>query len=136
MPRPYKTRWIYGAFEADYFKPRGRPMADLEEIRLEADELEALRLADLEDLYQDAAAEKMGISRQTFGNILKRAHQKVADALIGGKAIRMNPAASGRQWCRRCGRPWAGTNLEPGREECPECSVEEKEARHGHGHRG
>jgi predicted DNA-binding protein (UPF0251 family) len=72
-----------------YFKPQGIPMRDLEEIELELDEIEALRLADLEDLYQADAAAKMGVSRQTFGNIIARAHKKVAAALLGGKALRI-----------------------------------------------
>ena len=109
MPRPHKTRRIYGDFDADVFKPRGSRMSELEEIFLEADELEALRLADLEDKYQNDAADMMGVSRQTFGNIIKRAHQKVADALINGKAIRFTPIVSGRRHCNGCGRRWAET---------------------------
>lgn len=122
MPRPFKNRWIYGSFADEYFKPRGRRMAELEEIQLRADELEALRLADLEGFYQNDAADKMGVSRQTFGNILKGAHQKVADALINGKAIRMNSTLPGRYRCRRCGRGWGQTVHEPDNTECPECS--------------
>lgn len=62
-------------------------MRMLEAVELAADELEALRLADFEGLYQEQAAEKMGISRQTFGLIIARAHKKVAEALTLGKAI-------------------------------------------------
>ncbi|MEN6296748.1 MAG: DUF134 domain-containing protein, partial [Rectinema sp.] len=58
-------------------------------IVLEPDEVEALRLADLESLYQEQAARMMGISRQTFGRILERAHRKVADALLNGKALKL-----------------------------------------------
>ena len=57
-------------------------MFRLEEIVLTPDELEALRLADLEGMYQEKAAENMGISRQTFGRIIESAHKKVAEALI------------------------------------------------------
>ena len=64
-------------------------MHTLEEIALELDELEALRLADLEGLYQADVALQMGVSRQTIGNILERAHRKIADALINGKALRI-----------------------------------------------
>lgn len=53
------------------------------------DELEALRLADLDGLYQETAAARMGVSRQTFGNIIERAHRKVADALVNAKALRI-----------------------------------------------
>lgn len=62
-------------------------MRDLEAVDLAADELEAMRLADLDGLYQEQAAEQMGVSRQTLGLILKRAHKKVAEALVMGKAI-------------------------------------------------
>lgn len=51
-----------------------------------------MRLADIEDLYQADAALKMGVSRQTLGNILARAHKKVATALIEGKALRISIA--------------------------------------------
>jgi len=74
---------------AVYFKPQGIPMRCLEEIELELDEVEALRLADIEDLYQADAAARMGVSRQTFGNIISRAHKKVATAILGGKALRI-----------------------------------------------
>ncbi len=74
---------------ATYFKPRGIPMVSLQETTLELDEFEALRLADLEGLYQADAALRMGISRQTFANIVIRARHKVADALIHGKALKI-----------------------------------------------
>jgi len=51
------------------------------------DEFEAIRLTDLEGLYQADAAEKMNISRQTLGRILESAHKKIADALVHGKAL-------------------------------------------------
>ena len=121
MPRPNKMRRIYGEYGAEYFKPRGRAMSELEEIFLEADELEALRLADLEDRYQNDAAELMGVSRQTFGNIIKRARYKVADALIHGKAIRFIPFVMERKRCHGCGRRWAETSHAPRGEHCPVC---------------
>lgn len=70
-------------------KPAGRPLRELEEVRLGFDEAEALRLADLEGLYQEAAARSMGVSRQTFGRIVEEARRKVADAILGGKALRI-----------------------------------------------
>ena len=57
---------------------------------LEADEIEAIRLANLEGLYQEEAAKKMGISRQTFGRIITSANKKIAEGLINGKSIRLN----------------------------------------------
>lgn len=56
-------------------------------VTLGRDELEALRLADLEGLYQETAAERMGVSRATFGRILTRARAAVAEALVGGKVL-------------------------------------------------
>ena len=61
----------------------------LEEVNLTLDELEAIRLADLEELYQENAAKKMGISRQTFGNIINSAHKKIADVLLHAKALKI-----------------------------------------------
>jgi predicted DNA-binding protein (UPF0251 family) len=89
MPRPFKFRNVNGSFPVNYYKPAGIPLGALEEVVLGVDEMEAIRLADAEGMYQADAAEKMGVSRQTFGNIIKAAHQKIADALINGKAIRI-----------------------------------------------
>jgi predicted DNA-binding protein (UPF0251 family) len=61
----------------------------LEEVNLTLDELEAVRLADWKGLYQEDAAKKMDISRQTFGNIIERAHKKIADVLLNAKALRI-----------------------------------------------
>ncbi|MCP4899598.1 MAG: DUF134 domain-containing protein [bacterium] len=82
MGRPESTRRIGCRFRGLGFKPFGRPLAELEQETLRLDELEALRLADLEGLYQEAAAERMGVSRATFARTLARARQKVAGALI------------------------------------------------------
>ena len=74
---------------SEYFKPRGIPLSMLEEVILTVDEFEAIRLADLEGLYQEQAAEKMNVSRQTFGRIIESAHKKVAEALVKGKALKI-----------------------------------------------
>jgi uncharacterized protein len=89
MPRPCKCRKICGSPLADYFKPRGIPLQELEEVGLSIDEFEAVRLADLEGLYQEDAAKKMDISRQTFGNIIASAHKKIADAIVNAKALKI-----------------------------------------------
>ena len=89
MPRPCKHRRVCGNPRADYFKPRGIPVSDLDEVVLTIDEFEAVRLADLEELYQEKAALNMNISRQTFGNIVVSAHKKIADAIINGKALKI-----------------------------------------------
>lgn len=112
--------------ESNYFKPRGIPLSALEEVVLTVDEFEAIRLADLEGLYQEGAAEKMGISRQTFGRIVESAHMKVAEALVKGKALKIEGGdvemASMRKFrCYDCQHLWElpyGT----GRPECcPSC---------------
>lgn len=89
MPRPFKCRSVSGNFRIDYFKPRGVPLCSLEEVCIGVDELEAVRLADLNGLYQADAAEIMKVSRQTFGNIIDSAHRKIADALVNGKALKI-----------------------------------------------
>jgi len=71
------------------FKPSGVPARELEEVTLGLDGAEAIRLADLEGLYQDAAALRMGVSRQTFGRIVEAARHAVADAIINGKRLRI-----------------------------------------------
>jgi predicted DNA-binding protein (UPF0251 family) len=76
-----------------YFKPRGVPVAQLEEIRLTVDELEALRLADLEGLYHEDAATRMNVSRPTFGRIVEAARRKVAEVLVRGRALRIEGGA-------------------------------------------
>jgi predicted DNA-binding protein (UPF0251 family)/predicted Fe-Mo cluster-binding NifX family protein len=89
MPRPFckKTINIFSKYEV--FRPNAIPLTELEEIILSLDELEALRLSDLEGLYQEAAARAMGISRQTFGRIIESARQKTANAILNGKALRV-----------------------------------------------
>lgn len=75
--------------EITYFKPAGIPLRNLSEVILTVDEIEAIRLAELDDLDQEEAAKKMRISRITFLRILHAAHKKIAESLILGKAIRM-----------------------------------------------
>ena len=89
MPRPKCCRQVRGVPDAKYFKPRGIPAVELEEVVLHLDEFEAIRLADFEQLYQEDAAARMNISRQTFGRIIEAAHKKIADVLISGKALKI-----------------------------------------------
>ena len=89
MARPLKCRCIANQPGVTYFKPRGIPMTELTEVVLTLDETEAIRLADLEGLYQEDAAARMKISRQTFGNIIHAAHAKIAEAIIKGKALKI-----------------------------------------------
>ena len=87
MPRPRHCRHVAQLPQASYYKPRGIPLSVLEEVTLTVDEFEAIRLTDLEGLYQADAAKKMNVSRQTLGRILDSAHKKIADALVHGKAL-------------------------------------------------
>lgn len=89
MPRPFCPRRIGFKPGVTYFKPAGIPFGVLNEVVVTLDEFEALRLADYDGLYQEQAAEKMKISRPTFARIVEAARKKVADALIHGKALRM-----------------------------------------------
>ena len=97
MGRPYKCRDVSCDVAANYFKPLGIPLAHLEETELHMDELEALRLADMEGLYHADAALRMGISRQTFGNIVARARKKVATAILQGQALKIGEDATSNQ---------------------------------------
>ena len=90
MPRPKKNRRICCNPSSLYFKPRGIPMFDLEEVILEQDELESLRLADLLSYSQEKASGEMNVSRATFGRIIESARKKLADAILNGKAVKIN----------------------------------------------
>ena len=83
-------------------------MTELEEIALGFDELEAIRLADLDGLYQEDAAQKMKVSRQTFGNIIHLAHAKIAEAIVKGKALKIEGGVYRFGGPRRGGRRGRG----------------------------
>jgi predicted DNA-binding protein (UPF0251 family) len=87
MVRPQKDRMVAFNPEISYFKPRGIPMIDLEEVCLTVDQREAIRLSDLLGMSHEDAGRRMGVSRATFGRIIQKARNTVADALINGKAI-------------------------------------------------
>lgn len=89
MPRPFKCRRVGFIPGVTFFKPAGIHSRALEVVRLNLEEVEAIRLKDLEGLEQEEGAEKMNISRATFQRILVSARQKIADALLNGKAIRI-----------------------------------------------
>jgi predicted DNA-binding protein (UPF0251 family) len=89
MTGPRYRRRIGWLPQKQYFKPEGEDSSLNNEIILTLDEAEALRLADVEGLYQEEAAKRMNVSRPTFGRILEIAHRKVADAIVNGKAIKL-----------------------------------------------
>lgn len=122
MARPKNPRRVAAGPVATYFKPRGIPMRALEEVVLELDEFETIRLADLEGMYQQQAAEAMGVSRQTFARVLESGRRKVADAIVHGKALRiegLEPAA-GTRYCPQCRRVWIHPPKD-GMPTCPDC---------------
>ncbi|MGM0445430.1 MAG: DUF134 domain-containing protein [Bacillota bacterium] len=125
MPRPPKRRRIKNIPYIRFFKPAGIPGRELEEVLLSLEEVEALRLKDVEGLNQSESAEKMNVSRPTFQRILTKAHKKVAKALLEGKALRFEGG---------------DYELDKGRYKCKECGAEfvlKINRRHkGHGHHG
>ena len=119
--------------EITYFKPAGIPLRDLEEVVLSVEELEALRLHEVEGLDPEESARRMEVSRPTFVRALHQARQKIATAVVRGQAIRISggnfrmEAAEEevrRFRCSACGHEWTvpfGTG-ERGRDMlCPEC---------------
>jgi predicted DNA-binding protein (UPF0251 family)/predicted Fe-Mo cluster-binding NifX family protein len=90
VPRPRKCRWVQNKPPIAYFKPRGVPMRELTEVNLTVEGAEALRLADLESLSHQEAAERMKVSRHTFGRVLAEARQVVAEAVVLGRALRID----------------------------------------------
>jgi len=89
MPRPRRCRRIRFMPGVTYFKPAGVRLVDLREVVLHVDEYEAVRLIDLENIEQSEAGKKMKISQPTLSRLLKSARKKISDALINGKAIRI-----------------------------------------------
>jgi len=89
VARPFKCRRVAFVPDVTFFKPAGIPLRALEEVRLTVEEVEAIRLKDLEGLEQEEGAEKMSVSRPTFQRILASTRQKIAYALLNGKAIRI-----------------------------------------------
>lgn len=90
MPRPRLFRRVRGNPNSSYFKPAGIPLNTLEESILDLDEFEAIRLIDYEETSQEEASKKMQISQPTLSRILKSARKKISDAIINGKAIKIN----------------------------------------------
>ena len=89
MTRPRLCRRIGFNPNITYFKPQGVPMRELEMVELTAEEVEALRLRNTEDLEQEEAAKKMNTSQSTFQRILSSAYKKITEAIIEGKAIKI-----------------------------------------------
>ena len=122
--RPYKCRKVEQEPEIKFFKPNGIPAKLLEKIVLTVDEFEAVRLADLNGLYHEEAAEKMNISRQTFGNIISSARYKIADCLVNAKALKIEGAEIEMKrnfFCSGCKNTWDEPFGTGRPEKCPKC---------------
>ncbi|MGO0122562.1 DUF134 domain-containing protein [Desulfothermobacter acidiphilus] len=122
MPRPPKFRRV--AFLPPFlvYKPQGVPLEGMEVINLTVEEMEALRLKDLEGLDQEDCANHMGISRPTFQRLLVGARAKVAEALTEGKALRIgggNFMLVTQHRCERCYEEWEASLGEA----CPRCGA-------------
>ena len=89
MSRPCKKRRIGGRPNSSYFKPVGIPIKELQEIDINLEEFEAIRLIDFEKMPQEQASKKMQISQPTLSRSLTNARNKIADAIINGKAIKI-----------------------------------------------
>ncbi len=126
MARPQYCRKIGCEPDANYFKPKGIPASLLEEVALTLDEFEAVRLADLEGLYQEEAAARMRISRQTFGRIIESARGKIADALVNGKALKIeggNVSVEKSKRCPACRKMIGPPDSLHGYSVCPNCGA-------------
>lgn len=129
MPRPLKLRQVAQTPSATFFKPAGVPLRMLANVTLSLEEVEAIRLKDIEDLHQEECAKQMGVSRATFHQIVKSARAKLADAIVNGKSIRVEGGSvafpGARFRCRHDGYEWS---LPPGplpgasSVRCPTCS--------------
>lgn len=140
MPRPVKWRRVGFAPEVTFFKPAGVPMRALEEVALSIEELEAIRLKDQEGLQQEECAQRMHISRPTFQRVLGSARSKIADALTGGKALRIEGGnfemARRRFACSQDGHEWEVDFEEMVAEPspvCPRCKSPDVRAVHPEG---
>ena len=89
MVRPRLCRRVRFNPDVTYFKPRGIPLRELEEMTLSVDELEALRLHDFENLSQEKCSKKMNISQSTFNRLVIVARKKMVEAIVKGKAIKI-----------------------------------------------
>lgn len=127
MARPPHSRRVAFIPQVTYFRPAGVPLRSVEEVCLTIEEAEAIRLKDLEGLEQEECAQSMGVSRPTFARVLASGRLKMADAVLNGKAIRIQGGhfelAAPRFRCTN-GHEWSGPSQArvtgPGRM-CPMC---------------
>lgn len=144
MPRPVKWRRVAFIPGVRYYIPVGVPQCNLEENVLKIEELEAIRLKDLEGLEQEECAERMEVSRQTFQRILIEARKKVTDSLVNGKAVRIEGGNFTSNICPvrclNCQQEWQESfenyrKVIEGGYECPNCGSKEISCAFGRGKR-
>lgn len=120
MPRPPLPRHVCCRLDGRGFRPIGGGAWKADAVSIGLDELEAIRLADLEGLYQDAAAQRMGVSRQTYARILARARRAVATCLIERRMLLVQPGPVVEKTPRPAGCPVHGGPRRQGRTcHCP-----------------
>ena len=125
MVRPTKERRISYIPEIKFFKPSGTSTRELKKISLTLEEVEAIRLKDYQGLNQKEAAKKMEVSRPTYQRILTKAREKVAKALIDGKALKFEGGDYRfKPRCQKCGvdfSPGKKKRHRHGQQHCPRC---------------
>jgi len=163
VPKPKKNRFVEQPPAVTYYKPQGIPLYQLEQVVLNVDEFEAIRLVDYEGLHLENAARQLNVSRATCARIIDSAHRKIGTAFTHGHAIRIEGGSfvlgKNRYYCRDCGSRWeieigAKTAAEAGSVACPSCrsgrvqdlgkevgfhgqtSAPDGESPQGHGHHG
>ena len=130
MVRPKKKRFLRCSPGSYYFKPQGIPLRMLQEVVLQKDEFEAIKLHDCDNLNQIDAASKMNISQPTLSRLLKSARKKISDAIINGKAIKIQGGTYKMVQPRGRGRMKGKFLAGPGGNcVCPKCKYEEPQQR-------
>ena len=146
--RPRRSRKIYNKPASRIFSSADGKGSELSPIILALDEYEALRLADLEGLYQSEAAEYMEVSRQTFGRIIREAHKKIAEHLVYGNSLIIKGGTI--EYidldiaCDACGHQWTNAPERIEDLKCPSCdsnhvihnTMKHHLLRNGHGRGG
>jgi uncharacterized protein len=134
VARPIKWRKIEHIPAIPYFIPSQTDTTDSPGNILKLEEVEAIRLKDLEGLEQKECAERMEVSRPTFQRILLSAREKLADSLINAKSIRIDGGNFTRNicyvQCTNCGKEWSESyeqleDIKNGDYKCPTCSSTE-----------
>lgn len=129
MPRQPIERAVGSVPRVTLFKPAGVPTRALQQLPLAIDELEAIRLVDLEGLSHEQAAAAMGVSRQTVGRVLERGRAQVAEALVTGKGIVIGGGqyrvAPRQLCCAGCGAVWTAEPDDSPATTCPSCGSTE-----------